>query len=305
MKIAIVIVNYNTPADTIECLESLKKTKLPQGIQLETTIVDNASRDDSVDLIYQKYPEVKLITSSRNLGFAGGNNLGIKAALTEKPDWVMLLNPDTIIDQDFFVDLLSSNTLSDPKVGIVCPLIYFAAGYEFHKKRYTKSDLGKVIWYAGGQIDWNNIYASHKHVDEVDHGQFSQPVETDFATGACLIVKTSVLKQVGFLNESYFLYLEDLEFNQRVKNHGWKVMFDPKPKLWHKVSQSSGGIGSSLNDYFITRNRLLFGMSYASLRTKLALLKEAVKLSYSGTDTQKLAIKDFVLHRYGKGSFLK
>ncbi len=304
MKLAIVIVNYNTPLDTLECLASLKKATLPKGLILETTLVDNASSDDSVELIKKKYPEIKLIISLQNLGFAGGNNLGIKAAMSEKPDWIMLLNSDTLVDKTFFQEL-QKGSVNDPQVGALSPLIYFASGFEFHRDRYKKKDLGKVIWYGGGQMDWANVYGTHKYVDQVDKGQVSQAVETDFATGACLIVRAKVFQAVGLLNEDYFLYLEDLEFNQRVKLADWKVMIDPGPKIWHKVSRSSGGIGSPLNEYFITRNRLNFGMRYAPWRTKIALVREAVKQLMVGTQIQKLAIKDFLIGRYGKGSYLK
>jgi len=162
----------------------------------------------------------------------------------------------------------------------------------------------KVIWYAGGQIDWQNVYGSHLGVNEVDHGQFEAVEETDFVTGCLLITKKDVLKKVGLLDEKYCLYHEDTDFNLRVKKAGYKILIDPRIKLWHKVAQSSG-IGSPLNDYFLTRNRLVLGMDYASLRTKLALLREAVKKLLIGTKAQKIAIWDFFTHHLGKGSWLK
>lgn len=301
MRLAVVILNYNTPGDTIACLKSLKQAKLPKGLHVETTLVDNASTDDSVDLIKSKFPEVRLIENITNQGFAGGNNVGIKAALEENPTHILLLNPDTLVDQDFFVSILNS-AITNPKVGIVTPLIYFAKGYEFHQK-YAKSELGKVVWSAGGQLDWANVYGTNAHVDEVDKGQFKQIKDTDFATGACMLIRRQVIDQIGLLNQNYFLYLEDLEFCQRAKRAGWRIVFDPSIKIWHKVSQSSG-IGSSLNDYFITRNRLLFGLRYAPLRTKLALLREAIRFLISGRPAQKTAVADFFTFKLGRGSFL-
>ncbi len=302
MKLAIVIINYNTPGDTVACLESIKKATLPKDLKIETTLVDNASSDDSIHIFKNKYPEINLIESPTNLGFAGGNNLGIQSALIENPTHILLLNPDTLVDKNFFTHLLNS-AITEPQVGIVSPLIYFASGYEF-QNRYSKKDLGKVIWYAGGIMDWNNVLGSHAHVDEVDHGELNNPSDTDFATGACMLIKRQVIDQIGLLNEKYFLYLEDLEFCQRAKRAGWQIVFDPRPKVWHKVSQSSG-IGSSLNDYFITRNRLLFGMKYTHFRTKFALLREAFRKLTYGTDAQKTAIKDFFLGHLGRGSWLK
>lgn len=303
MKLAVILVNYNTPADTIECLESLKKCRLPLGLTLKTVIVDNASRDDSVDLLSRKYPEVLLIESPKNTGFAGGNNIGIKYALEWKPTHILLLNNDTIVPKDFFSNIVKS-AITQPKVGLVSPMIYFAPGFEFHKTRYKKSDLGKVIWAAGGKLDWANLLGSNDHVDEVDRGQFKQVTDTDFGSGACLLIKRQVLDQIGLINEDYFLYLEDLEFSHRARLAGWRVVFDPSIRLWHKVSQSSG-IGSNLNDYFITRNRLLFGLKYAPFRTKLALLREAFRFLKVGRSAQKAGVRDWFFCRLGKGSFIK
>lgn len=304
MKLSLIIVNYNTPADTLECLASLKRAKLPARMHLQTTVVDNGSRDDSVATLSEAYPEVKLLSTGTNLGFAGGNNVGIKSALeSESPDWVMLLNSDTLVPKSFFVNL--EHAISECDFDIFSPLIYFAPGFEFHRDQYQKSDLGKVVWYGGGVLDWANVYGSHAHVDEVDRGQFKACEPTDFATGACLMVKKKVFDHVGLLNEDYFLYLEDLEFCQRAKLAGFKVGFNPRCYLWHKVSVSSGGIGSSLNVYFSTRNRLLFGLKYAPLRTKIALLREASNKFFTGTETQKNAIRDWLLHQLGRGTWLK
>lgn len=302
MRLAVILVNYNTAADTIDCLESLKKNHLPEGLEVKTILVDNASRDDSFDLFSQKYPEVELHQSHRNLGFAGGNNLGIKAALKWNPTHVLLLNNDTLVPTNFFKQLKDS-AISQKGVGIVTPLIYFAKGYEYHK-HYKNNQLGRVVWSAGGVMDWNNLLGSNAHVDEVDDGQFTSVQETDFATGACLLIKREVIDQVGLINEDYFLYLEDLEFCQRAKKAGWKILFDPSIKLWHKISQSSG-IGSNLNDYFITRNRLVFGMKYAGLRTKFALIREAIRFLRQGRPAQKQGVIDWFLGRLGKGSFIK
>lgn len=302
MKLAIVVLNYNTPSDTIECLKSLKNCPQPKNMILKTIVVDNGSTDDSVDLISKRYPEVKMIENIQNKGFAGGNNSGIRAALDENPTHILLLNPDTYVHKDFFKKLYTS-AINNPKVGILSPLIYFAKGFEF-KKRYKKNQLGKVIWYAGGKFDWDNILGPNDHVDEVDKGQFRKPMETDFATGACMLIRRNVIDEIGLLNENYFLYLEDVEFCHRARMKGWRIMFDPRPKIYHKVSQSSG-IGSPLNDYFITRNRLILGMKYAKIRTKFALFREAIKKLLIGTPAQKKAVKDFFLLRRGKGSWLR
>lgn len=302
MKIAVIIVHFSDKKLIFETLDSLRETILPSKLKSQVYVVDNTNSEDFEEDLTKKYPEVKLIVSPDNIGFAGGNNLGLKQALDDKNDIFVLLNNDTLVKKDFYKKILSS-PITKKDVGIVGGLIYFAPGFEF-KKKYKKEERGKVIWYAGGQIDWDNVYVSHRAVDEVDKGQFKKVEENDFVTGCLLITKRKVLEEVGLLNEKMFLYLEDADFNIRVKRAGYKIIFDPRIKIWHKVAQSSG-IGSPLNDYFITRNRLLFGFKYARPRVKLALLREALRKKKNGTEAQKAAVKDFFSFNLGKGSWLK
>lgn len=302
MKIAVIIVHFADSKVTFETLDSLRETDLPSKTKCQVYVVDNTVSEDFQQDLIKKYPEVKLVVSPENLGFAGGNNLGLKQALDDKNDIFVLLNNDTLVKKDFYKKIVSS-PITKKDVGIVGGLIYFAPGFEF-KNKYKKEDKGKVIWYGGGQIDWDNVYISHRAVDEVDKGQFKKVEENDFITGCLLITKREVLEKVGLLSEKMFLYLEDADFNIRVKRAGYKIIFDPRIKIWHKVAQSSG-IGSPLNDYFITRNRLLFGFRYARLRTKIALLREGFRKLRNGTEAQKAAVKDFLTFNFGKGSWLK
>ncbi len=190
-----------------------------------------------------------------------------------------------------------------PDAGAISPKIYFAKGFEFHKNRYKKEDLGKVLWYAGGKIDWKNMLGFHRGVDEVDIGQFSKLYETEFATGCCMLVKREVFERVGLFNNKYFLYLEDLDFSLKTRKKGFKIIYQPKAVMWHENAGSAGGSGSPLQEYFITRNRLLFGFKYAPLRTKIALFKESIKILAGGRTNQKKGIRDFYLRRFGKGIY--
>jgi GT2 family glycosyltransferase len=302
IKLAIITINYNGLADTIDLLESLKKAKKEPYLNVQVYVIDNGSSDDSIDVLSRRFPEIRLIQSPTNLGFSAGNNLGIKVALKEKADWIMLINNDTLIDKSLFKNIYKS-PLQDKKVGVLGGLIYFAKGFEF-KKKYKKEDLGKVIWFAGGKLDWNNIYGSHYLVDKVDNEDSKEAYSTDFITGAFLLTRFDVLKKTGIFDEDYFMYLEDVDLCYRIQKKGFKTLLDPSLKIWHKVAQSSG-IGSSLNDYFLTRNRLLFGLKYATFRTKFALIREAVKKLFIGSVAQKTAIKDFFTGNLGKGSWIK
>lgn len=303
MKIFIVILNWNQPKLTIECVESLQKLKTKKGQQIEIDIIDNGSSDNSMELFHKVRTgknRVITIETKNNLGFAGGNNFGIKYALDHFADYVMIINNDTVVDLNLLIELLKP--MEDPKVAITSPKIYFAKGYEFQKSKYKKNELGKVIWYAGGKIDWKNVYGVNLGVDEVDKGQFNESKEIDFSTGACFLASSKALKEIGLFNEKYFMYMEDMELSIRCKAKGFSVVYVPKARVYHKVAGSSG-IGSALNDYFISRNRLLFGFKYASLRTKFALLRESVKLFIFGRHWQAVGIRDYFLRKFGKGSW--
>ena len=278
MKIAIVFVVYQNRDNLQEASASLRQSKIG-GVELKEIVIDN---------------------SRINLGFTGGNNQGIRQALKWGADAVWLLNDDVKVDKYALSELVKS--IYDVQVGAAVPKIYFYPGFEFHKERYSKRELGKVIWYAGGEIDWDNCIGKHRGVDEVDVGQFDKQTETEFATGCSILIKREAIEKVGLLNEKYFMYLEDLDYSMRLKQYGFKIVYQPKAAVWHKNAQSSG-VGDDLHDYFFTRNRLLFGFEYAPLRTKLALLRESGRIMMKGSMWQKQGVIDFYLRKFGKGSW--
>jgi hypothetical protein len=302
MKVGVVILNWNRGVDTVAALKSLDKIRLPKETEILTVVVDNASTDDSLTLLHKlTSPAFRLVQNEKNLGYVGGNNVGIKVALEEKCDWVMVLNNDTLVDRDLLKEMLVEAN-KDKKVGLVSPKIYFAPGFEFHKDRYPRGVAGKVIWSAGGEMDWANCFGKNTGLDDVDRGQYDKVKEINFATGACLLIKAEVFEKAGLFNEKYYLYFEDVEFSQKVLKAGFKIIYVPQSVIWHKVAQSSG-VGSDLNDYFITRNRLLFGLNYAPLRTKLALIKEAFGFLINGRVWQKRGVGDLVKRNFGKGGW--
>jgi GT2 family glycosyltransferase len=302
-KVVIVILAFNGIDLTLKVLNDIGQLDLV-GTESETIVVDNGSEDETVsklrEYILPNMP-FKLIENKVNLGFAAGNNVGITAAVKNGADYVLLLNNDVILPPNL-VKMLTEITGKDNRIGAVTPKIYFAKGFEFHKNKYKESELGKVIWYAGGLLNKNNVYSDHRGVDVVDRGQFDQEEETDFANGACMFLRVRALEEVGYLKGDYFLYWEDVELCQRMKLTGWKVVYTPKTHIWHKVSVAAGGPGGETNDYFLSRNRLAFGMQYCSFRTKLALFKDSIRLLAKGRKWQKLGVIDYYLGRMGKGS---
>lgn len=300
-KVGVIVVNWNRKDDTVVCLKSLSRVST-FGFELATYVVDNGSTDGSLEVLSKITNfTFRVISLPGNTGFVGGNNTGIAAALEEGADYILLLNNDTLVDRGLIKELLKS-AQRNKNGGVFVPKIYFAPGFEFHKDRYPKSIQGRVIWYAGGILDWENVYGTNFGVDDVDRGQFDEEKETDFATGCALFTSRKVLEKVGHLNEKYFAYLEDVEFCLRVKNAGWKIIYTPTAYLWHKVAQSSA-IGSGLNDYYLTRNRLDFGLRYAPARAKAALVRESLKFLLTGRKWQKIGVRDFYLRRWGRGSW--
>ncbi|MBU1327463.1 glycosyltransferase family 2 protein [Patescibacteria group bacterium] len=296
VRVFVVIVNWNGKNDTLTCLSSLLSIN-KEKVRLHVIVVDNGSTDDSVRGIQEKHPWVKMLTTGENLGFTGGNNAGIRYALREGADYIWLLNNDTIVDKDALSIL---RAFEDPGAGIAGSKIYFAPGKEYHKDRYSQSERGKVFWYAGGIIDWANMYASHRGVDAVDEGQYDRLEQTPFITGCSMMARRGVFEKIGVLDDRLYLYLEDVDICLRAKRHGFSLWYVPSSIVWHVNAGSSGGAGNPLQDYYITRNRLLVGFRWAPIRTKAALLREAVRMLSGPHPIKRKAVLDAFLGKWGK-----
>lgn len=301
-KIFLVTLDYNSEKETHDCLASVKNLKIPKDCSFEVVVVDNASNQKFFLLPDEKKEKITVLRSEINTGFTGGNNIGIRYALSHQADYVMIINNDTIVDKNLLIELFSAIE-TNPEIGLVSPKIYFAKGHEYHKDRYKKEELGHVFWFAGGGVDWANAFTFHRGVDEVDHGQYDKQEEVEFATGCCMLLRRETLEKVGLFDDHYFLYFEDGDLCERVKKNGFKIVYVPTAKLWHITAASGGGSGSKLHDYFITRNRMRYGLAYAPFKTKIALIRESIRLFFTGRQWQKRAIGDFYTGNLGKGSF--
>lgn len=284
-KVAVIILNFKVTGDTIECINSVQKSDY-ENIQI--IVVNNSSKDGLEDEI-KKLSEVIFIQNKENLGFTGGNNIGIKYALISGADYIFILNPDTEITKSCISTLVNNINEGLPagrQGDILGPKIYF---YKSHK-----------IWYAGGILDKLNVIGKHRGVDEIDKAQYNSIEETDYVSGAALFTKKEVFDKIGFFDENYFLYYEDSDFCMRAKKAGFKILYIPEALVYHKNARSTG-LGSPLQDYFITRNRMLFAFKFLSIRTKFAIFREALKNIFNST--RRLAFFDFLTGNFGKGSY--
>lgn len=269
-NVHIIVLNWNGKDDTIECVKSLQKINYDN---YKIIVVDNGSEDDSVSEIKKLFPEVKIIENKKNLGFAGGNNIGIKYAVENKADYVLLINNDTIVDKDFLIELIQAGE-TDKKIGAVGSKIYF------------HSEPNR-IWFAGGKINWLKNKGTHIGLDEIDNNQDDKISETDYLTGCCLLIKREVVEKIGGLAEDYFLYYEDTDFSLRVKNAGYKIVYAPASKIYHKISRSIKP-GSSNYIYYHVRNGLVMAKRNGSFLNKIILylycvilfLKQIVKIIF-------------------------
>lgn len=305
-KVSIIILTTNALEMTRTQLVDIAKLKTGR-LNCECLVVDNGSTDGTEKALKDfslENMEYGFIETGKNLGFAGGNNAGIKKALDGGADYIILMNNDLILSQDMLIKLVGYME-ENVDTGAASPKMYFAKGYEFHKDRYKPEDLGKVIWYAGGVIDRKNAYSEHRGVDEVDHGQYDKITETDYANGACVMVRRKVFEKIGLLDSSLFLYWEDADFSERARKAGFKIVYFPGTHLWHKVSSSTGGSGSPTNDYFLTRNRVYFANKHLSLRTKVAVWKDTLRIAFAGRSWQKKGALDALLGIKGMGAWAR
>lgn len=264
-KLAVVTVVYENYTVLQDFLKSLEK----QTNKNFTLFIADLSKNKKP---VERTTFETVIISGSNKGYAHGINIGLKKALENRIQFFCIVNNDTYFKDDF-VDLTIKSILNHPS-SIIGGKIYYAPGYEYHKNRYSKQELGKVLWYAGGSIDWNHALTPHRGVDEVDHGQYDKVGKTGFVNGALMLFDKSALDRVGFWDETYFLYFEDSDFCVRAKKMGLILFYDPHIVLWHKNSQSTGGPGSKLHEKYQRINRLRFGLKYAPLKTKLHLVKQ-------------------------------
>ena len=236
--IGALIVTWNRSEDLLECIGSVLLSGYPR---LAVYVVDNGSSDGSSRAIAERYPEVRVIRSEENLGFAGGSNLGLTRMLEDGMDAVFLLNDDVVVAEDTLAQL-AEVVFSDPTVGAVAPKVL----------AYSAPN---TIWAAGGLIDPRGV-AVQRNYGETDRGQADEVSEIDYAVGCAMLVKSDVIRQVGLMDPRYFMYYEEADWCRRIRGAGYRILYVPRGRAWHKVSLD--GDERNHASYYFSRNRLLY-----------------------------------------------
>lgn len=240
-NVYVIVLNWNGCSDTLSCLESLTRISYRP---LHFVVVDNGSTDGSAEAIRYVFPEVHLIETGENLGFAEGNNVGIRFALEQGADFVLLLNNDTEVDPNLIQALVEA-ARHQPDGGIFGPKIYY----------YSEPTR---IWAAGGSWNKRKKHFEQRGDGELDIGQYATPVTTEFIVGCAMFIRRSVFEKIGLLEPKFFLNYEEIDFCTRANFVGFDNVYVPDAKLWHKISASFGGEDAPLKIYFTFRNRLLW-----------------------------------------------
>ena len=296
----IIVLTWNQRDLTLDCLTSLASLDYPAE-RLQIVVVDNSSSDDTIMAVHQRFPQVTVLENSDNLGFAEGNNVGIRQALQGQADYIMLLNNDTIVDAEM-LSVLIDTAQQDTTIGVVTPKIYYY-------------DDPKRIWCAGAGIDWGSGGSTRLQAERMDSDDHVVPQDIDFASGCAMCWKREVTEQIGVLDPRFFIYYEETDWCVRARAAGWRIVYVPQAKIWHRISAAMG-TASPATDYYMTRNVLLFlskhlvglsrgiGLLRVSGRNLLTILAYTIKprgaARRRNRDARLMALRDAVIGRWGR-----
>ena len=256
-QVCVIILNWNGLEDTIECLESLKKVTYPN---YEVVVVDNGSRGDDAEVLEEKFSGyIHLIRNDRNYGYTGGNNIGIQYALNHSsPDYLLILNNDIVVAPDFLGQMIKVAE-DDTSIGIAGPKVYYY-------------DVPDHIQSAGIMTSMRTGRSRVLGVKQIDTGQFETQQEVDYVSGCCLLIKKELIQKVGVFDERYFCYCEERDYCIRAERAGYKTVYVPLAKIWHKKPMQEkmwqrtpqGGHTAALSYYYWARNRFKFMRKHAT-----------------------------------------
>lgn len=256
-RVFLIVLCYNGIDLTLDCLASLQAQHYPA---CEILVIDNASQDGTAETVRAAYPQIEVISTGENLGYAGGNNLGMQFALRRGADALFLLNNDTWLEPDC-VSALVESLAANPQVGVVGPMVYTGGRQN-------------VISSAGGQIDWRRADALNVGAGRLDEHQYHARM-VDFINGCGILVTAAAVRRVGLLDSRYFMYWEETDWCQRARRVEIDIRFEPAARMRHKATLLVSDFGPTTL-YYVTRNRLLFFAAHTPSAQRPATLAHAI-----------------------------
>ena len=297
--VTVIILNWNGKADTLSCLSSLKEQTVP----LDLIVVDNGSDDGSEATIRQAHPDITLLQTGRNLGYTGGNNVGIRHALARGATHIFVVNNDVVFAPQCVAELLA-DCMAHPNAAAAVPKCLFESEPD-------------TIYFAGGRI-LRRGPAVHVGLGQPDGPEFDQPGNTDWITGCALFATRQAFERIGPFDDRFFLLFEDVDWSLRAREAGMPLRYVPTARLWHGGSKTFGGKRGTVYQYYFTRNGLLSLERHSSLllivpRMMLFLWEARARVYRLGRSREErtalfratvLGIKDYVRRRFGQGSMM-
>jgi GT2 family glycosyltransferase len=255
-----IVLSWNGREDTERCLDALAKVREPP---VRFACVDNGSSDGSVEAVRDRHPEAHLIENGRNLGFAGGCNVGIRWALAQGAEWVVLVNNDAVIAPDVIAGFAAAAE-QRPEAGVLAGKLY-------------RADRPDRIWYAGQRfLAWLGYSGRHRGEGRRDGPRYERLSPTDRANGALMAISRAAIERVGLLDGELFAYVEDVDYSLRAHDAGFEVLFVPAARAWHRVGASSAA--AAHNSYYGTRNMVVVCERHRPLPAPLSWLRRGVIL---------------------------
>ena len=300
-NVAIIVLAWNRRDVTLACLDSLAALDYPAN-RLQIIGVDNGSTDGTAHAIREQFPQVTVLENGENLGYAGGNNVGLRYALAQGADYICILNNDVTVAPDYLTPLLAAFQ-EHIDAGVVTPLV-------------AEVSEPERVWALGAAVDWQTGTVRRLHAGEMAQMlQASDPFKVDVASGTAMLAKREIFEPVGLLDEAFYLYFEETDWCLRVGQAGYRILAVPSSVVWHKVSATLGQ-ASPVIDYYMLRNQLRFIARHWSgtarlrmlgltvLRNVLTIAAYTVK-PHDGQrlphrNARLLALRDAALGRWGK-----
>lgn len=293
LNIFVIVLTCNNEKLIFSCLSQL--TRLKKGnFKISIIVVDNGSKDRTIQLVKNKFPKVILITNQVNYGFAKGINYGLKLAYQQSADYLLLLNDDVIVSDDFVFQLVSHAEKKS----------YFICGPKI-------KTVDNKIWSLGGLIDKLHFSGSLIGLGEDDRRK-NKDVSVDFISGTAMLVNRAVFQKIGFLDEDYFLYYDDVDFCFRAKKQGFQSILVPSVEIVH-LETATIKKNSPSHFYHAAKSHLIFVLKRAPFRIKLReflrIFKDVFGLIFEENEVKQkyelLAIRDFFLGRFGQRTSIK